>query len=54
MTDTQPPSTCTWCRRGNRHVEADHPLPADHPDYDAFYDATDDQLGAMVPEWPGA
>lgn len=24
-------------------------LPPDHPDYDAFYDATDDELAAMVP-----
>lgn len=40
-------STCGWCRRSG-HLEAEHPLPKDHPQYDAFYDATDDELGTMV------
>lgn len=43
MTD---PTGCTWCRKPG-HAEADHPLPRDHADYDAFYDAGDDELGAI-------
>lgn len=41
------PTGCTWCRKPG-HAEADHPLPRDHADYDAFYDAGDDELGAIV------
>lgn len=44
---TNETTRCTWCGRAG-HVEADHPLPKTHPDYDAFYDASDDELAAYV------
>lgn len=38
-------SGCDLCRKpGATHVEDDHPLPRGHVDYDAFFDATDDEL----------
>lgn len=43
--------TCDWCRRpGATHTADEHPLPRDHADYDAFYDASDDELTAMTVE----
>lgn len=45
MTATDQP--CTFCRKPG-HVEADHPLPKTHPGYDAFYDASDNELADMV------
>lgn len=49
MTDIALP--CDWCRRpGATHTEDQHPLPKDHPDYDAFFDASDDELTAMAVE----
>lgn len=51
MTDTTSPavSRCDWCRKPNAtHTEEEHPLPRDHRDYDAFYDATDNDLAVMV------
>ncbi|MFI1194062.1 hypothetical protein ACH4T9_12505 [Micromonospora sp. NPDC020750] len=40
---------CDWCRKPNAtHTETEHPLRRDHPDYDAFYDATDSDLAAMT------
>jgi hypothetical protein len=38
---------CGWCRQPG-HAEGDHPLPKDHPQYDAFYDANDDELSQIV------
>lgn len=38
---------CIWCHRLG-HAADVHPLPKDHPQYDAFYDATDDELAVMV------
>ena len=38
---------CTWCHRIGHPAEA-HPLPKGHPQYDAFYDATDDELAEVV------
>lgn len=38
---------CIWCHRLGHTAEA-HPLPKDHPQYDAFYDATDDELAVIV------
>lgn len=38
---------CAWCHRFG-HTAEEHPLPKDHPQYDAFYDATDDELAVMV------
>jgi hypothetical protein len=50
MTD-QTATPCDWCRRpGATHTEDQHPLPRDHADYDAFYDATDAELTAMTVE----
>lgn len=47
MTDQT--STCDWCRKpGATHTEDQHPLPVDHPDYDAFYDASDEELAALA------
>jgi hypothetical protein len=45
---------CEWCKQPGHDAE-EHPLPAGHPAYDAFYDATDDQLcnlldGATFPD----
>ena len=48
---TQPAigSQCDHCgARSNSHTAADHPLPKDHPDYDAFFDASDDELSEMA------
>lgn len=39
---------CTWCHRLGHAADA-HPLPKGHPQYDAFYDAGDAELSAMVP-----
>lgn len=42
---------CDWCRKPNAtHTGSEHPLPKDHPDYDAFFDATDDELAGMAVE----
>ena len=42
---------CDWCRRpGVTHTADEHPLPKAHPDYDAFFDATDDELAGMAAE----
>lgn len=38
---------CIWCHRLGHAAEA-HPLPKDDPQYDAFHDATDDELAEMV------
>lgn len=38
---------CTLCRRPG-HADQAHPLPRNHPLYDAFYDATDDDLAVML------
>lgn len=46
MTDE---SLCPWCHQPG-HADTDHPLPKDHPQYDAFYDAPDDDLAEMVSE----
>ncbi len=49
MTDTQ--ARCDWCRKpGATHTEEQHPLPRDHADYDAFFDASDGELAGMVAE----
>lgn len=40
-------SRCIWCHRLGHAAEA-HPLPRDHPQYDAFYDASDDELAHMA------
>lgn len=45
------PARCGWCGRPG-HTEDDHPLPKDHPQYDAFYDASDRELSSMVPTRP--
>lgn len=52
MTDE---NRCIWCHRLGHTAEA-HPLPKDHPQYDAFYDATDDELADMVSNatWPNS
>lgn len=44
---------CVWCHRFGHTADA-HPLPKDHPQYDAFHDATDDELAEMVSRstWP--
>ncbi len=42
-----PPENCNLCRHLG-HSEADHPLPKDHPQYDAFYDASDDELSGIL------
>lgn len=44
---------CTWCYQPG-HVAEDHPLPKGHPQYDAFNDASDDELAVMVSNavWP--
>ena len=42
-----PGARCAWCHRLGHAADA-HPLPKDHPQYDAFYDATDDELAVMV------
>jgi hypothetical protein len=44
---------CGWCKQPG-HAEVDHPLPKDHPQYDAFNDASDDELAGMVNSavWP--
>lgn len=48
---SHPDMPCEWCRRiGATHLESDHPLPKGHPDYDAFYDASDDELAYMISE----
>lgn len=39
---------CARCGVIGSHVASDHPLPNDHADYDAFYDATDEDLAAMA------
>lgn len=44
---------CAWCHRFG-HAAEQHPLPKGHPQYDAFYDATDDELAGRVPPRPGA
>lgn len=44
-TDTTEP--CDLCGRST-HPGMDHPLPADHPAYDAFFDASDDELLDMI------
>lgn len=50
MTD-QPTLRCDWCRKPDAaHDAAEHPLPRDHADYDAFFDASDDELAAMTAE----
>lgn len=46
-TDPTPDHPCSWCRRPGHTADA-HPLPKDHPDYDAFFDASDDDLAAML------
>lgn len=46
-TTVDPNSTCDWCGKPG-HDEADHPLPKDHPDYDAFNDADDDELRDVI------
>lgn len=54
MTDktaTPSPAPCDWCgRSGATHTADEHPLPRDHADYDAFFDATDDELAGMAAE----
>jgi hypothetical protein len=40
---------CVWCHRFGHDAEQ-HPLPNDHPQYDAFYDASDEELAQMVSE----
>lgn len=44
---------CVRCRELG-HTADEHPLPKDHPQYDAFNDATDDELASMVSTavWP--
>jgi len=37
---------CVWCHRLGHTAEA-HPLPEGHPQYDAFYDATDEELAEI-------
>lgn len=44
---TSDPDRCAWCHRLG-HAAAAHPLPTDHPQYDAFYDASDDELAVIV------
>lgn len=40
--------SCDWCRKpGATHTADEHPLPQGHPDYDAFYDASDEELAAV-------
>jgi hypothetical protein len=41
------PQNCNLCRHLG-HAESDHPLPKDHPQYDAFYDAGDDELASIL------
>lgn len=42
-------SPCDWCRKPYAtHGADEHPLPKDHPDYDAFYDATDAELTSVL------
>ncbi|MFG1776631.1 hypothetical protein ACGFIG_09400 [Micromonospora sp. NPDC049048] len=55
MTTTEPAdrgpvvSPCDWCRKpGATHGPDEHPLPKTHLDYDAFFDASDDELAAMT------
>ncbi len=49
--DSTPQMPCDWCGRpGATHLESDHPLPKNHPDYDAFFDASDDELAPMIRE----
>jgi cytochrome c553 len=38
---------CVWCHKRG-HTAEEHPLPKDHPQYDAFHDATDDELSGIV------
>lgn len=38
---------CAWCHRPGHTAEA-HPFPKGHRQYDAFYDAPDDELAVMV------
>jgi len=43
------PSRCDWCGMTDaNHTEDQHPLPRDHADYDAFWDAPDDELVAIA------
>lgn len=44
---------CSWCRQLG-HAADEHPLPKDHPQYDAFNDASDDELADMLTGavWP--
>lgn len=41
---------CDVCARAPHADGAEHPLPTDHLDYDAFYDARDEDLAAMASE----
>ena len=41
------PVRCAWCHRLG-HAAEQHPLPKGHPQYDAFYDATDNELIGIV------
>ncbi|MEV1331151.1 hypothetical protein AB0J20_16415 [Micromonospora costi] len=42
---------CDWCRKPDATHDADeHPLPKTHADYNAFFDATDDELAGMTVE----
>ncbi|WP_435233339.1 hypothetical protein [Micromonospora aurantiaca (nom. illeg.)] len=44
-------SPCDWCRKPYAtHGPDEHPLPRDHADYDAFFDASDDELAGMAAE----
>jgi hypothetical protein len=47
---TSPTSVCEFCGRVGSHTAAEHPLPTIHPDYDAFFDASDSDLATMASE----
>lgn len=41
-------NACGVCDVASRHTATEHPLPPDHPDYNAFFDATDAELTEMA------
>lgn len=48
MDGSPQPNACGVCDVAGRHTAADHPLAKDHPDYDAFFDATDAELAELA------
>jgi hypothetical protein len=45
------PAACEVCQRIVTHRADHHPLPPHHPEYDAFWDASDEQLAGMVADY---